>query len=112
MHYFSSFLVLQTSLNERERMRDRERERERERERDRTGCFAFIVFRMSCNCKCSMALLRRAVGWPAVYFLITLTFCKKNRNIVSGILQYLFILIQFYKIIKEALNLSLLCLDQ
>ena len=50
MHYFVSFLVLQSSR----------------REGERTGCFAFIVLRMSCNSKCSLAIPQCAVGWSAV----------------------------------------------
>ena len=51
MHYFMSFLVLQSSW----------------RGRERAGFFAFIVFWMSCYCKCLVALPRGAVYWSAVY---------------------------------------------
>ena len=53
MHYFVSFLVLQ-SLEEEER----------------AYCFAFIFLRMSRYCKCFVALPHGAVGWSAVCDLV------------------------------------------
>ena len=52
VHYFVSFLVLQSSL----------------RGRERAGCFAFTVLLMSCYCNCSLTLPHSAVGLSAVYY--------------------------------------------
>ena len=59
MHYYVSFLVLQSFW----------REREGERERERDGCFTLIVFLMYCDYYSSVALPRGAVGWSAVCYI-------------------------------------------
>ena len=55
MHYFVSFLVLQSSW------------REREREKEKESCFfTLILFLMSCDYNCSLTFPNGAVGWHAV----------------------------------------------